>query len=270
MFWDQCPVILLTMKLLLTLLLTFSCAQMPGTLPSKSASSSEAQIPTEEKGPAFKTEHPRICLNANRDKDISIIKLLEKDGYKVVGLKRKMLIKNLATCNILYVTSPLDRKHLTRQTPLTDQEVIDIHAWVKRGGALLLVQSSGKLMNKFRVFLRKLRPLTNTDLFPISENLMDITSPVVLGRNENERLHNIYYVYVNALKGPEYADVFLKTGEKFFRAAGLALKLGRGRVVMYSDAYIFTSNLDKKLKEETEHDNNQMALNTFHWLSNLL
>ncbi len=243
---------------------------MPGLAPSKTTTSSGDQIPTEEIGPAFKTEHPRICLNANRDKDISIIKLLEKDGYKVVGLKRKMLIENLKTCNILYVSSPLDRKYLTRQIPLTDQEVIDIHAWVKRGGALLLVQSSGKLMNKFRVFLRKLRPVTNTDLFPISENLMDITSPIVLGRNETERLHNIYYVYVNALKGPEYADVFLKTGEKYFRAAGLALKLGRGRVVMYSDAYIFTSNLDKKLKKETEHDNNQMALNTFHWLSNLL
>ena len=59
------------------------------------------------------------------------------------------------------------------------------------------------------------------------------------------------------------------------QAGAIARRVGKGRVVVFGDASVFTSIVDRKTHEKygmnrTEFDNVQMALNTFHWLSGII
>ncbi len=100
----------------------------------------------------------------------------------------------------------------------------------------------------------------------------------------------MFFFYGQALRGPDESDVFLKTGADAliggsdgeaaidstrFPAAALALKVKKGRLVVFGDATVFTSKTDLWMNEPTGmnrpgSDNVQMALNVLHWLSGIM
>lgn len=241
-----------------------------------------------------------------------ILELIESDGYKIIRNKKHFDKTSLKTCNILYISAVLSHedyeqsKKLKKTSAFSDREIKEIHDWVQAGGSLLFMtdhkpmgSAAGKLLAKFGVRGSDINvrnpkypvpPFKDDGIFLIPHSLMNSESPIVRGRNESEKLNQIYFFYGQALKGPSTSDVFLKTGPDAligglynedvinpsqYPAVAIALKVKKGRLVVFGDATVFTSKMDLWMNEPTGinrpgSDNIQMALNVFHWLSGIL
>jgi hypothetical protein len=122
--------------------------------------------------------------------------------------------------------------------------------------------------------------------------------PITTGRDGNERINRVLSFSGTSLKGPAGSIAFLKlsataldvfppdskptpdnpspdhkTVSAAGRAQGLALRLGKGRVVVLGEAAMLTalvmpSGLRFGMSGPT--DNRQLAINIVHWLSGLL
>src|SRR5581483_3999265 len=90
--------------------------------------------------------------------------------------------------------------------------------------------------------------------------------PIVLGRNESERIRRIFFFYGEAFRMTQENSnaEFLLAGRganidfegnppspMSFPAVGVALDFGHGRMVALGDATIFTSKFDETLREKT-------------------
>lgn len=241
-----------------------------------------------------------------------VLDLVESDGYIVIHKNESFTKSSLKDCSILYISAVLGypdykkNKELARKSAFADTEILAITNWVKNGGSLLLMtdhkpmgSAAGKLLAEFEVFgsdvnvrnpKNPIPPFLGEGIFFISEQQMNLNSAIVKGRTADEQLKKIYFFYGQALKGPKDADAFLTIGEgavigglyndkvldaKEFPAAALALKVKKGRLVVFGDATVFTSKMDLWINEPTGinrpgSDNIQMALNVFHWLSGVL
>jgi hypothetical protein len=240
-----------------------------------------------------------------------ILELLTSDGYEVVHKKERFTEQALHECSILYVSAVLghadyQNKKLSTQSAFNEKEIKSITTWVENGGSLMVMtdhrpmaNAASKLLEEFEVQgsiinvrneNNKIPPFTEDGIFFIPESQMNLKSPIVKGRNESERLKKIFFFYGEALQGPKESDIFLLTGPAAkiggteddnmipsakFPAAALALKVKKGRLVVFGDGTVFTSKMDLELNEKTGinregSDNIQMALNVFHWLSGIL
>ena len=117
--------------------------------------------------------------------------------------------------------------------------------------------------------------------------------PILEGRNASERISWITAFTGQSLKGPEGSVAFLKLANTAVdvtprrgdapqshvsaagRAQGIALKLGKGRVVVLAEAAMLSAQLagPQKVKfgmNKPGTDNRQLALNIMHWLSRLI
>ncbi|MFZ4715193.1 MAG: hypothetical protein ACOYL6_15835 [Bacteriovoracaceae bacterium] len=270
------------------------------------------------KNPAFTDNHPKICFDEGHNNLAvdqgfysPVLELLESDGYQIIHIKEKFTHEILKGCNTIYISavrghSDYSNKELSNKSAFTHLEIQNIKKWVKSGGSLLLMtdhkpmsNAAGDLLLQFGIVgsLNNVRnedfkvpPFSDPGIFYISDNLMNQESPIVKGRNEDERLKKIFFFYGQALKGPKDADVFLRFGANSkigglydepvipindYPAAAIAIKFGKGRVASFGDATVFTSKLDLWQNEKTGinrdgSDNVQMALNVFHWLSGIL
>ena len=112
--------------------------------------------------------------------------------------------------------------------------------------------------------------------------------PITRGRNESERINRVKTFTGQALKGPEgstallkFADTAIVRGSKARvsgQSQGLALRLGKGRVVVLGEAAQLSAQLagleriprNMMGMNAPGSDNRQFALNIMHWLSGLL
>jgi hypothetical protein len=124
--------------------------------------------------------------------------------------------------------------------------------------------------------------------------------PITSGRDETEAINRIVTFSGTSLKGPTGSVSFLKLSDTAKdvlppdrkpsspedppadhktisaagRAQGVALVLGKGRVVVLSEAAMLTAQVDPKGlhfgMNVSGIDNRQLALNIMHWLSGLL
>jgi hypothetical protein len=310
---------------LLTVFLIFSCAthskKVENTVSTGPKYRGDIDFHPRSKDPAFKVSGPKVCFDEGHnnlavDKGFykPVWELIESDGYKLVHKKESFTLANLQECRILYVSAVLgypkydtkENKKLAKRSAFSNAEISAISKWVHNGGSLLLMTdhkpmgtAAGKLLAEFKVYgsdtnvrnaKHPVAPFQEDGIFSIPTSQMNWESPIIRGRNESERLKEIYFFYGQALKGPKQSDVFLKTGSDAliggqydepvlnpdeFPAAALALKVGKGRLVVFGDATVFTSKMDLHLNEPTGinrpgSSNIQMALNVFHWLSGIL
>jgi hypothetical protein len=113
---------------------------------------------------------------------------------------------------------------------------------------------------------------------------------ITLGRNDAERINKIIAFTGQSLKGPADSAAFLKLADSAEdampgvntnpasaagRAQGIAISLGKGRVVMLGEAAMLSAQLAGPNQmpfgmNRPGIDNRQLALNIVHWLSGLL
>jgi hypothetical protein len=222
--------------------------------------------------------------------------LITNDGYLVTPNKEVLTPEILKRHRILVIANA-STVNTTEQSAFTPAECDAVEEWVKDGGSLLLVtdhepfgSASEELGNRFgvRMSLQVANDPANETKVGLlfSRDKRQIGNhPIMVGRNETERVNRVLTFTGQSLKGPPGSWALLKFADTAFhhwddlsaagRNQGLALKYGRGRVVVMGEAgelsaQVFGEPPNPMGMNVPGCDNRKMALNIMHWLSGLL
>jgi hypothetical protein len=237
------------------------------------------------------------------------VDLLLNDGYRVIRNRQPFSKTTLSSYRILVISNALGAEELddvgADNPAFTDDEIQAVHAWVKDGGSLLLIAdhapfggAASALASRFGVEMSKGYTFDKensvagnpTQLIFSRENKLLGSHPIIDGRNEKERLNIVRSFTGQSLKGPDGSAGILNLSptatdspsydsQTSVSAAGrsqaVALKFGKGRVVVQGEAAMLSAQISGAEKRAMGmnvpgYDNKQYALNLMHWLSGLL
>lgn len=299
------------MKLLtiFVLLLVFAASTLGQQLPDPEFNTSVEKPAYSKNGPRvmFDEAHHNFHTTDGRYKPFA--DLLVQDGYQVIRNRKPFTKASLDSFKVLVIANALGAEEMddegSDQSAFTEAEIQAVYDWVRSGGALLLVAdhapfggAAAALAIKFGVDMSKgytfdaANALGDRASFLIfsRENKLLGPHPIVEGRNEKERVNRVLSFTGQSLKGPEDSVSVLKLADTAQdsanheqkslvpaagRAQALALKVGKGRVVVHGEAAMLSAQITGQEKSKMGmnvegYDNKQYALNVMHWLSGLL
>ena len=237
------------------------------------------------------------------------VDLMTNDGYRIIRNRQPFTKEKLSGFKILVIANALGAEEQddngAEESAFTEAECQAVQDWVKDGGALLLIAdhapfggAAAALGNRFGVDMSKgftYDPNNSVPNIPSllifsRENKLLPTHPITEGRNQDERVNKILAFTGQSLKGPEKSAAILmlsdsakdkasREAETSVSAAGraqaIALKFGKGRVVVQGEAAMLSAQLagpnqEKMGMNAPGTDNRQYALNVMHWLSGIL
>lgn len=236
-------------------------------------------------------------------------RLAEADGYVVRTAWARITPKALRDVAILAIVNPAAVPDIPETTPeqmnepaFCADEIAAIRDFVEGGGALLLIADHypiggavSELAAAFGVQMGNghvedpAHEDAESDSLLFTEDALG-KHPILAGRGETERIRRVGTFVGQSLVGPPDAEILLRLGPEAVekaptgnvkspvggRAQALALKRGRGRVVVLGEAAMLTSQLSGAEKvrwgglNNPKLDNEQFALNVLHWLSGLI
>lgn len=237
------------------------------------------------------------------------VDLLMSDGYQVIRNRKPFTKASLSGFKVLVIANALGAEDMedegSDQSAFTEDEITAVHDWLKGGGALLLIAdhapfggAAAALGTKLGVDMSKgytfdaanaLQGIASFLVFSRENKLLG-PHPILEGRNEKERVNRVLSFTGQSLKGHDESSPILKLGDTAQdspsheqknmvsatgRAQALALKIGKGRVVVHGEAAMLSAQIagQEKFKMGMNfegYDNKQYALNLMHWLSGLL
>ena len=235
--------------------------------------------------------------------------LVKNDGYDVRPNTQKFSVGALKGCAILVVANaqgaPLVKSPEAANPAFEDAECDAVANWVRAGGSLLLIAdhhpwgpSIERLAKRLGVEVGKsstFDPANSEAGLPGQLNFSRVNRligdhPILTGRDGSERIDRVLTFTGQSLKGPDGAVAILKLspsavdqprpaipgrdGSAAGRAQGLALTLGRGRVVVLGEAAMLSAQINGRMgipmgMNVPGTDNRQFALNIMHWLSGI-
>ncbi|HEV2827355.1 MAG TPA: hypothetical protein VGW76_07085 [Pyrinomonadaceae bacterium] len=236
--------------------------------------------------------------------------LLFNDGYKVVVNRQPFTKATLINFKVLVIVNPLGAEDLDDENAdapaFTTAECDAVNDWIRDGGALLFIVDAEAFASAAEVLATRLGvDMSKRNTIDPANGEKELNPPGVIvysrqnhllgehsitnGRNETERVNRVMVFGGQSLKGPSGTDALMKLADtaedtapspgKNSSAAGraqaIAFRLGKGRVVMLSDAAMLSAQLSGSDSKPfgmnvPDTDNRQLALNTMHWLSGLL
>ena len=236
--------------------------------------------------------------------------LITNDGYHVVRNRKSFTRPALDTFKVLVIANALGAEEMdddgADRSAFTDEECDAVRDWVRAGGALLLIAdhapfggAAENLGKRFQIEMSKGYTLDPANSFaegnPGSllfsrENKLLMDHPITRGRNANETIKRVFTFTGQSLKGPQDSFAFMMLGDTAKdkanqnaetevsaagRAQGIALKFGKGRVVVMGEAAMLSAQLagaeNRPMGMNVPgSDNRQLALNIMHWLSGVL
>jgi len=237
------------------------------------------------------------------------VDLLMNDGYRVIRNRQSFTKSSLSSFKVLVIANALGAEEMddtgADASAFTEEECQAVQDWVKNGGSLLLIAdhapfggAASALGNRFGIDMSKgftydpaNSAVGSPSLLIFSrENKLLATHPITEGRDQSERLNTVQSFTGQSLKGPDDSVSILKLAdtakdtpnreaESSVSAAGraqaIALKFGKGRVVVQGEAAMLSAQVSGAEKNKmgmnvAGNDNKQYALNVMHWLSGLL
>ena len=238
--------------------------------------------------------------------------LVTSDGYRITPNTQKFSKETLAGYDILVIANPLGAPvqspadfAAANKPAFTEEECDAVREWVNAGGALLLIAdhypiggAAGNLAKRFGVEMSNAYtddpanydPQLRQILFSRTNKLL-VDHAITVGRDQTERINRIVTFTGQSLAGPKGSVAFLKLADTAVdviaperttkvsaagRAQGIAIKVGKGRVVVVGEAAMLTAQLAGPERAPFGGlnvpgiDNRQLALNIMHWLSKLL
>jgi len=237
------------------------------------------------------------------------VDLLMNDGYRVIRNRQSLSKTRLSGFKILVISNALGAEDMDDEgadtSAFNDDEIQAVQDWVKGGGSLLLIAdhapfggAAAALAKSFGVQMRNGYAFDKensvagapSQLIFSRENKLLGSHPITEGRSENERIHILRSFTGQALKGPDDSIALLKlsqsaTDSPHFDAAlsasvagfaqALALKFGKGRVVVQGEAAMLSAQVSGQENRRMGmnvpgNDNRQYVLNVMHWLSGIL
>ena len=234
--------------------------------------------------------------------------LLTNDGYQVLPNKEMFQESALKGVDVLVTANALGAAIFlpdAGKPAFTDAECDAVRDWVRDGGALLLVADHAPigaaneiLATRFGVDMSKVHTHDTAHPDPTypdnpgwivysRKNGLLGDHPITRGRYESERIDSVTAFTGQSLKGSEGSTAFLKLADTAVdvdrktkkevsaagRSQGIAMRFGKGRVVILGEAAMLTAQIEggQKFGMNREGNNNkQLALNIMHWLSGLL
>jgi hypothetical protein len=235
--------------------------------------------------------------------------LIVSDGYRVTPNKEKFSTDVLKNADLLIISNAIgstDMDSPEASTPaFTDAESDAVKEWVSAGGSLLLIAdhapmgSANQILGKrFGVDMSKKYTIDKENFEKASGNQGFIVytresgrladHPVTKGRDKNERINKVIAFTGQSLKGPADSFAFMRLADSAQdvmgqeapvsaagRAQGIALKFGKGRVIVMGEAGMLTAQV---VGPEASPfgmnipgiDNRQLILNMIHWLTRKL
>ena len=237
--------------------------------------------------------------------------LITNDGYQITPNKEKFSGATLKGFDVLVISNALGAERMNMpeaaNPAFTIEECDAVRDWVKGGGNLLLIADHAPmgsanqiLAERFGVNMSKMFTVDNQNYDKESNNRGFIVytresgrladHAITRGRNDSERVNKIIAFTGQSLKGPPDSVAFMKLADSAVdampgvnnnpasaagRAQGIAMTLGKGRVVVLGEAAMLSAQLAGPNKmpfgmNRPGIDNRQIALNIMHWLSGLL
>ncbi|HEU4767115.1 MAG TPA: hypothetical protein VFS77_07060 [Pyrinomonadaceae bacterium] len=299
------------MKLLAScvLLLVVASGTLGQQLPDLEFNTSVETSAYQRNGPRVMFDEAHHNFHTSDGRYKPFVDLMVNDGYQVIRNRKPFTKQSLDSFKVLVIANALGAEEMddegSDQAAFTEEEVKAVYDWVRGGGALLLIAdhapfgaAAASLGTKLGVDMSKgytrdaANALQGHQSFLIfsRENKLLGVHPITEGRNEKERINRVLSFTGQSLKGPEESFAVLKLSDtaqdapdreakELVSAAGraqaLALKVGKGRVVIHGEAAMLSAQIAgaEKFKMGMNfegYDNKQYALNVMHWLSGLL
>jgi hypothetical protein len=255
--------------------------------------------------PAYTEKHPLVLFDEAHQnfhtaggRYKAFADLITNDGYRVTPNTQLFTAERLAGHDVLIIANA-SVDSATTTSAFSEAECDFVQKWVQDGGSLLLItdhepfgSASDELGKRFGVEM-SLRvafdPANESEvglLFSRDKNQLG-DHPILRGRDESERVNRVLTFTGQSLKGPAESVALLKFAETAMeregkddevsaagRAQGVALKYGRGRVVVMGEAAQLSAQVYGNPPQPMGMnvpgcDNRKMALNVMHWLSGL-
>jgi hypothetical protein len=291
-------------------LLLLTCAPaIAQQLPDPEFDTSVTNPAYKKEGPRVMFDEAHHNFHTTEGRYKPFVDLMMNDGYRVIRNRQSFSKTTLSSYKILVIANALgaeeDDDEGADKTAFTDDEIEAVYDWVKNGGALLLIAdhapfggAAAALSTRFGVDMSKgytFDPQNSvagspTQLLFSRENKLLATHAITEGREPNERLKLVRSFTGQSLKGPEGSAAILvlsdtatdaptyeskNSASAAGRAQAVALKAGKGRVVVQGEAAMLSAQISGVEKRAMGmnvpgNDNRQYALNLMHWLSGIL
>jgi hypothetical protein len=236
--------------------------------------------------------------------------LIFSDGYQVVLNRKAFTKQSLQTFKILVIANALGAEDMdddgADRPAFTEEECDVVRDWIRAGGSLLFIADQAPfgsaavvLAKRLGVDMSKALTMDSADSDQESnnpgfivysrENHLLADHPIINGRSESERVNRVIAFAGQSLKGTEGSEAFMKLADTAVdsipatketrpatgRSQGLAIRFGKGRVVVLGEAGMLTAQVTGRDNKPFGMnipgiDNRQLALNIMHWLSGIL
>ena len=258
--------------------------------------------------PAYAASGPRIVFDqAHRNFHTAsgryrpFAELLRHDGYRVDSNTAPFSAETLRRADVLIVANALGEDGHETHSAFTPEEIDALATWVDSGGSLLLIADHSPFGWAARDLAKRLG-VTMYGLFARDDAYNDgdnerlvfsranhllADNPITDGRSPAERVNRVVTFTGQSLVGPAGSTQLLRLSPGAYdwasrnlrypaagHAQGLAFALGRGRVVVFGEAALFSAQVDalgiRMGMNKPGNDDRQVALNVVHWLSGAL
>jgi hypothetical protein len=260
------------------------------------------------KGPVIYFDEGHNEFHTLKDRLFSTGRLLEDDGYIVKSLKEKNITKELLSqCKILIIPNALNDKNVDNwsnptYSAFSKTEIELIKDWVFNGGSLFLITDHmpmpgavNDLAKEFGFELKnghaKAKPNKKNFFYRANNSLSD--NEISNGKNKNEAVDSILAFDGSGFLIPEDATSILTFDSSYYQwepntawdlnsvqpysikgySQGAFKEFGKGKVVIYGEAMMFTAQLGGGLSwmklgmnSKAGYNNYKLFLNSIHWL----
>lgn len=234
--------------------------------------------------------------------------LLERDGYRVKAYTGPFMLNRLETGHVLVISNALnqintDKWYLPTPSAFSKKEIEILKQWVFNGGRLFLIAdhmpmagAAHDLAKEFGFEMTNGFALDTKNNGPTIFNIETQTlvkNELTEGRQPNESVSEVASFTGQAFRSPEEAKPILVLPESHINILpdtawvfegdierysakgmhqGAYMKYGDGRIVVFGEAAMFTSQLAGPnrqrfgMSHELASQNFQLLLNIIHWL----
>lgn len=221
--------------------------------------------------PTYTGEHPLVLFDeAHGQQHLSdrafrpFVRALQSDGYRVEVNDEALRAERLASVHALVIVGG------AAADAFSEAEASVVTEWVLRGGSLLLVvegEGVRSLAERFGVEFSDAAPTEPEHVFTgAGLGAHAITAAP-------QRADPVVTFGARAIRGPADAAQLLKLEGVNGWAQSLAIRFGRGRVVILADADMLRADRDETGApigmNRPDAANRQFALNAMHWLTHL-
>ncbi|HWA33496.1 MAG TPA: DUF4350 domain-containing protein [Cyclobacteriaceae bacterium] len=260
------------------------------------------------RGPTIFIDEAHNNFHTRNGRFTAFTKLVERDGYNVKSSAAPFTPEVLSGCKVMVIANALDASNtaewvLPNPSAFTDAEIANMNEWVKNGGALFLIAdhmpfpgAAEKLAASFGFKFYNGFATKNggTDIFKPGHGLMQ--NIITTGRNQQESIRTLQTFTGQAFEIPSDAKPIVVLNSKYkilmpdtawkFKentpsrsadglAQGAFKVYGRGRVVVFGEAAMFTAQISAKgskmgMNVDSASQNPQFLLNVVHWLDQLI